>query len=468
LIRKGIVVEVYPNYAIAMNEGGLYDRIAIKGNLFSGDSIVYTYEDILFQTKSKKKGYRSWMLSAAVFLLVLAITFMPDLMFRSQVYAVVSLDINPSIQYYLNVDGKVLRAEAMNEDGKTILDEKLEGLQIDEAIDRTLKNAEREEYLKPDSKILISATTLKSDDRHFAERLANEVFEDSFIVENKIDVVVMEASQSDFDGSKLEKTSLGKYKVYELNRDDSEATLTKIREMKASEIIENRMIREDDVIVFKNMRSNESKLNVLDHEDETENTFESLLTFPPEETGGKEMKLEENTKMAMKKHQKTHVKTITNEKNVVQSRLGKIEEEMTVAIYDENEDFAAQNESDPSLNAGKSSERIEKEFARKEIKGKAEVLSFPKFADAGDGKGRTEDDKKQGNDKDARKEKDKLKESVVVASGKAKPEESQNRAEKQSEDDKKQGNVKDARKEKDKLKESNEREEKEKSKKFPK
>ncbi len=257
MISKGIVIEVKKNYGIVLSDEGIYEKVVKKGSLSEGDRIIYTREDI-YEGKQAgcKKVYRC-LLSAAMVIFAIAMAFGFENLPSQNVYAVVSMDINPSIQYYLDKDDFVIRAEAMNEDGLQIVDCGLEGLSIEKAINRTLEEAERTHYLKGDSKVIVSAVDLKSGKAGYAEQIAGKIFEEPMIAQKQLEVFVLEVDRDDYEESRSMETSLGKYKVYEISENGSCCGIEEINGMKASEIIENSMIDEEKVHVFKNLGKDE-------------------------------------------------------------------------------------------------------------------------------------------------------------------------------------------------------------------
>jgi len=252
LISKGIVIEVKKNYGIVLSDEGIYEKLVKKGSLSEGDRIIYTREDIYAARHAgHKKIYRT-LVSAAMVIFAIAMALGFENLPSQNVYAVVSMDINPSIQYYLDKNDLVLRTEAMNEDGLDIVGCGLEGLSIEKAINRTLEEAEKTHYLKSDSKIIVSAVELKSGKLDYAEKIAEKIFVEPMIAQNKIEVFVLEVDRNDYEESRSMDTSLGKYKVYEIRGEDSSGSLEDINGMKASEIIEKDMLDEGKVHVFKN------------------------------------------------------------------------------------------------------------------------------------------------------------------------------------------------------------------------
>ena len=109
-------------------------------------------------TAPEKKHTRSYIrwasLAAACFVIVFLVWFRVNRVTDTTVY----LDVNPSITLNVNRIGKVVRAEADNEDGRMLLDDMdLRGVDVDVAVNALLGSMIRNEYLSlPQNTLLIS------------------------------------------------------------------------------------------------------------------------------------------------------------------------------------------------------------------------------------------------------------------------------------------------------------------------
>jgi hypothetical protein len=87
--------------------------------------------------------------AAAVFMLVVGLAFIlrPDAVSAEPV-ALVAVDINPSIELYVDADGKVNKAALVNDDAKWLIGEdELRGEDLYLALERIIKKAEEQGYL---------------------------------------------------------------------------------------------------------------------------------------------------------------------------------------------------------------------------------------------------------------------------------------------------------------------------------
>ncbi|MDS0528228.1 hypothetical protein NNC19_21305 [Clostridium sp. SHJSY1] len=107
-------------------------------------------------------------------------------------YSYVSLDVNPSIEYSVNIFDKVIDANAVNEDGEAILSNiDIENEPIEEAIKNTVSEISKQGYIK-DGEIggIVISTSSENDNR--AEALAYELEAEAkeVVIENNLQAEV--------------------------------------------------------------------------------------------------------------------------------------------------------------------------------------------------------------------------------------------------------------------------------------
>lgn len=100
-------------------------------------------------------------------------------------YAYVSLDVNPSLEYSVNIFKQVLSVKGMNEQGTALLEkistDELKFKNIDKAITMTVEALSSEGYLKDNATIVITTSTA-TNNMFKADNLATEI-EDAAISE---------------------------------------------------------------------------------------------------------------------------------------------------------------------------------------------------------------------------------------------------------------------------------------------
>lgn len=167
---KGIIVEIRKNKAAALLEDGTV-RMLPSGNHKIGEEI---------RMSEKETKNRTWGLPrvAAIAAAVVVLLAGGGGYAYATPYSEVSLDVNPSIEYVLNVFDQVIEVNALNEDGTEILTDEVTdeivGESIDEAITDTLDAIASEGILTDEVEdAIILGTTCK--DMEHAEELADRL-----------------------------------------------------------------------------------------------------------------------------------------------------------------------------------------------------------------------------------------------------------------------------------------------------
>ncbi len=109
-----MVLKIKKEYAIVMTQESDLIRIQYKQGMEIGQKIYFMEEDIV-RSQSKKgfnKKQARWVTSIAAMLIIVVMTslYVPQLM--NPVYAVVSVDVNPSVQLKIDKHLNVVSAEA--------------------------------------------------------------------------------------------------------------------------------------------------------------------------------------------------------------------------------------------------------------------------------------------------------------------------------------------------------------------
>jgi len=118
---KGTVIETHGNKAFVMNDSCEYHEITIHGIVRPGDRIEYSQRDIHKKERRSPSSYRIPAAAAAVFLFFLLSFFVYRQMVIGNVYAYLTLDINPSIELKIDKDYNVVGARGLNGDGTAII-----------------------------------------------------------------------------------------------------------------------------------------------------------------------------------------------------------------------------------------------------------------------------------------------------------------------------------------------------------
>jgi hypothetical protein len=218
-MNKGIIIELKKNYAIALNEEGIMDKIVIKDNMKIGEKIFYFEDDIVKAATNKVYRHNNFIKAfgsiAALFLIVF--TFFYN-MKPEQAFAVVSLDINPSIQIEVNSNQKIIKVEGVNADGKNIDFSDIKNLDFDDGIQKIKEKLVERDYLNNNKEVLVGYAFMENGDNSSYEENLKEVIQETFSTEK---VTYVEGDKEAVKEAKTKGISLGRYEA-SLKVDDEE------------------------------------------------------------------------------------------------------------------------------------------------------------------------------------------------------------------------------------------------------
>lgn len=203
---KAVIVDLRGNQSAALCDDGRVVKLADAG--YSLGQIVDVHE--------RKRRTPLWVryastAAAAALLLVGAgggaAYAMP--------YGVVSLDVNPSLEYTINRFDYVLKVEGVNEDGKALLagmdTSKLTHHRIGDALEASVQQLEEQDLLGGESgEILISAGTKQPD---HAEKLVSALEDDLGSKRQDLEIRAFAVSEEDIDNAHREGMSAGRHRM---------------------------------------------------------------------------------------------------------------------------------------------------------------------------------------------------------------------------------------------------------------
>jgi len=203
------ILEINGRHAAALTEDGRFVRVKNK-NYFVGQSVQLNER----KTEKKQRVHYSALASmAAGFALLLFGGFAG---YNAPV-GVVSLDVNPSIEYTINCFDRVLAIEGVNEDGSRIISEmnseNLINQPVDEAVEATILQLRESGYLAEQSEndVVLSASALTLT---HANALANRL-EQLVMQQEDLQVTSVSVSKSEVQQAHALGTSAGKLYLIE-------------------------------------------------------------------------------------------------------------------------------------------------------------------------------------------------------------------------------------------------------------
>lgn len=255
MIYRGCIVRIEKDFAIIMTDTMEYLKIIKRDGLSVGNKIIFVEEDIY---QEKQNSLKHIGLIAAVFiLLILSMTSISNQSYVSNAVAIVSLDINPSIEFEVDKRNKVINVIPINEEAEELLDRDLVGSNIEKAIAIIIYDAKERDYITEERNSILISTAVTKDDFHidtekFEMDIKNQLKEDPTLQD--VNLIYVESNKKNLVEANKEHVSIGKYEVYkQLKEKDNKITLKQIKKMKVQEIVNK------DIIELKMKKKNRKK-----------------------------------------------------------------------------------------------------------------------------------------------------------------------------------------------------------------
>ena len=210
---KGIVADIKGKYAVVLSRDGSFIKVRNNG-LYSIGSEIDTVKPAGINTRMLARV--SSMAAGAI--LVMGVSF--GAYSYTVPYSLVDVDINPSIEITTNIYDRIIKTEALNEDGqKLLLTGSLKHSSLDEGITVILNNAVQQGYLKGETAENAVVFTIISKDVKKSEKLQKGL-ETAATTELKAkgvvsELVVGKASQQEHDSAREIGLTPGKLNLIE-------------------------------------------------------------------------------------------------------------------------------------------------------------------------------------------------------------------------------------------------------------
>lgn len=224
-------MDIKEDYSIVMKEDSSMVKIKNKENMGIGDSIIFLDEDLYIESSiksTKSKVITSLLAIAAALVFVILPTVKTNV---GTSYAILSLDINPSIEIELDKNKKIVKAYGVNEDGKDIDLDELKGLTLDTGLDK-LKNTLRDMNISTDNNIIVGFAFLTDEEDSEFEKEIKSIIDERL---KESETVYLKGSKEDVNKSKEKGISLGRYEIN--NKFNDKLTEEDIEKMSVEELI---------------------------------------------------------------------------------------------------------------------------------------------------------------------------------------------------------------------------------------
>lgn len=245
MIYKGLIIDISDDYAIVLTDKVEYYKVVKKENLSLGENIIFLEDDIYIDKIKNIKKIVSY--AAVLLLIIISSVFIPNankkIEYINAPVAIISLDINPSVEYEIDKNNRLINYTEKNEDASLIVNKEMIGKEIKDILYETIENAKEFNYLKSNDDFVIIGVGLI--DNSFD--LSLEVFEKDLLEKlkgneyyNDINLYVIEANKDDIEASRENKISIGKYKLCDnYIKKHQDADFNHIKNMNVKELIQD-------------------------------------------------------------------------------------------------------------------------------------------------------------------------------------------------------------------------------------
>ena len=259
MIYAGTIIEINKSktYVFTMDCGVV--ALRTKKDFLLGQQITFTKRDKypeLIRTVSKKT-----MAIAAAFVLLVASTIVGGSMlgplgqggFDTECTALVSVDINPSIEISINKDEKIVAVQAKNEDGIKLLSNlDLKEMKLVDGVNKIIATAKEMGYMDESKKVVLVSAALYSSvgadaSSEYAEQL-KQILDTLETESDSADLLAVYIDDSAIiEEAKTNNLSIGKELLYKYAQ-NQETTLTaeQIRTASLSELLDKLNALEKD------------------------------------------------------------------------------------------------------------------------------------------------------------------------------------------------------------------------------
>ncbi|GAA0104625.1 anti-sigma-I factor RsgI [Paraclostridium sordellii] len=265
---KAIVMEIKEEYAIVMTDDASLVRIKKRGALKEGDTIIFLEEDILKKPK-KIKCISNIIVPFMYIASILMIIVLPNLSKKN--YAVVTLDINPSIQLNIDKSKTIIKVLRLNKDAEKInLDDAI-GMKLGEGLENIKYNLEKENYKIKNDYALVGFAIIEDTKNVKYEKEVKDIVKNSFKGTN---TVYLSSNKKDLQLANKEGISLGRYLAdkkisykYDVGKMNVDKIVDELKEDKKvyiqKPVEENKEVKKEEIKVNeKSDKETQSKLEI--------------------------------------------------------------------------------------------------------------------------------------------------------------------------------------------------------------
>lgn len=228
---KGIIIEIKEKYSIVLKDDSSLIRIKNREGIKVGDAIIFLEDDI-YIVESRKNIITKFIAPIIAIAASLALIIVPFVKNQTlNAYALISLDINPSIQFELDEDKNIIDIYGLNEDSKKLMLDKVKGMSLNDGIKEIKVLLENENYDLKNNDAIVGFSFLTNNTSNKFENEVKNIIKQNL---NDLNIIYLQANKEDAMRANEKGISIGRY---ELNEDIDEDLEDKIENMSVDEIL---------------------------------------------------------------------------------------------------------------------------------------------------------------------------------------------------------------------------------------
>ncbi|MCX7843439.1 MAG: anti-sigma factor domain-containing protein [Clostridia bacterium] len=253
---KAVVMEIHNKHAVVLDKQGCFIKIKNTGNLEVGAEI-----DIAANVSRVGSMRKAASIAAAlVFMLVAA----AGVYSYNMPYSYVNVDINPSIEITSNIFDRIIRVEALNNDGEKVLNKiDIKSKAVNEGIAKLVSAAAGEGYLSSESQgaVMLTISGISDEKVSKLESELKALTEQEIKADNlKAEVIVEKVDMKQHDDAKKVGVSPGKMLLMErLKEVQPEAKLEELKDAPVKAIMKSIREAKKDYKDKKEVKENKNK-----------------------------------------------------------------------------------------------------------------------------------------------------------------------------------------------------------------
>jgi len=222
MIYRGNIIEVKSDSLIVMLDNCTFESVKKFKGLEEGMEIYFEERDIIRKSNLNLKNIT--LVAASIFLFIVTSFYGVDVWNTNyRAIALISVDINPSIEIKINKNNNVINAMALNEDAKKLPLKTLKNQPLAEALEELVDMARVEGYIKETEANYILVTSVELRKGAQEEKiLTNLIAEGKEKIEKsaieageQVEVIAIQSNKETLKQANKENISVGKKELYQ-------------------------------------------------------------------------------------------------------------------------------------------------------------------------------------------------------------------------------------------------------------